>query len=329
MYQQIINLFTSIPDEAYSILAVVIFANSIILFFYQTFKLKWPDLYFSVNNMDAFFISVSFKRYIFFRFFPCFVINTLAVAVLIKSTSIQTAYIAGAISLFAHALITNGRAMFDLITRSKRIKIYFNYSFQILIHFFTIALLVFVGIVSGFASRLIFFRVLTPSPQGLVDNIWSALIAVILVEYLRLVYSDKSIGLDEVFDKSLKNISPELLNFIDQACVAHNANPVLVKAICIVENIQRPKWVRTFENFKARLGLTGTYGIMQVRSKKKISDKESVDIAVEEYLKDTRYTKNTEALKLHINKYNSSEKYKDLVIRVMYFIDPNSADYHG
>ncbi len=253
----------------------------------------------------------------------------LSVAVLTKSSSIQIAYTAGAISLLLHGLLTNGRAIYDLIRKSQRIKIYFNYSFQILIHFFTIAALVGLGIVSGLASRFTLFRVLTPSLQGLVDNIWSALIAVILVEYLRLVYSNKSIGIDEVFDRSLKNINPELLNHVDKVCSTNNANSVLVKAICIVENIQRPKWIRTIENIKARFRLTGTYGIMQVRSNKKISDAGSVDIAVKEYLKDTRYVKSTEIFKSYINRYNSSEKYKDLVVRAMYFIDPNSAGYPG
>lgn len=302
MYQQIINLFTSIPNEFYSVVAVVVFANTIILLFYQTFKMKWPDLYYSVSNMDAFFISVSFKRYISFRFLPCFLINTLAVAVLTKDSSIQTSYIAGASSLFVHALLTNGRAFYDLIIRSKRIKIYFNYSFQLLIHLFTITLLLLVGIISGLASHLTFFKLLTPSPQGLVDNIWSALITVILVEYLRMLYSDKSIGLDEIFNKSLKIIHPTLLSHIDQACLTYSANPILAKAICIVENIQRPKWIRTVENLKAIFRLTGTYGIMQVRSNKRISDTESIDIAVKDYLKDTRYIRSTELLKSYINR---------------------------
>ena len=308
MYQQLINILTSIPNEFYSIVAVVFFANSTISIFYKTFKLKWPDLYFSVNNMDAFFISVSFKRYIFFRFIPCLLINTLTIAVLTKNSSIQISYIAGAISLLVHAFLTNGRAIYDLLSKSKRIKIYFNYSFQLLIHLFTTVFLIFIGILSGLFSRLAFFRALSPSPQGLVDNIWSALITVILIEYLRLIYSDRSNVLDEVFNRSIKNISPNLLNHIDRTCPANNANPILTKAICIVENIQRPKWIRSVENIKASIGLAGTYGIMQVRSNKRISDIESVNIAVKDYLSDTRHIKSTESLKSFIGKYNSSEE---------------------
>jgi hypothetical protein len=329
MFTIIQSLVSYTPNELFTIFTGVVVSNVFIVLFYKTFKLKWPDLYFSVNNMDAFFISVSFQRYLFFRFFPCFLINTLVITVITKTYPLHIAYTAGAFSLFIHGFLTNGIAIYRIIKKSKRIKIYFNYSFQLFLHLITMILLTLLGIASGFASRQAIFIALTPSPQGLVDNIWSALITVILVEYLRLIYTEKSIKLDEVFNKSLKSISPDILNLIDKYCISNNANAVLAKAICIVENIQRPKWIRMIENIKAILGLHGTYGIMQVKTNKFISDEESVRLAIATHLQESNIVRTTDMLRYYINKYNSSEEYKDLVIRAMYFIDPNSADYPG
>lgn len=274
-----------------------------------------------------FFISVSFKRYIFFRFLPCFLINTLVIAVLTKDYPINLSYSTGAISLFIQSLATDGMAIYDLLTKSKRVKIYFNFSFQVVIHLITIILLVGIGVASGYASKLSFFRALTPSPQGLIDNIWSALIAVLLVEYLRLAYSGSNIGIQEIFIRSQKSIGANILNYIRDKSIEQNANPILVQAICIVENIQRPKWIRVFEDIKSWLRLVGTYGIMQVKSNHPISDKESIDIALREHLKNTLKIKNIDNLKKHIEIYNSSEEYKELVIQAMFYLDPYSTEY--
>jgi hypothetical protein len=54
-----------------------------------------------------------------------------------------------------------------------------------------------------------------------------------------------------------------------------------VKAIMVVENLQRPLWFRRLESFKGRVFPSGTYGIMQVESARPVSDEESIKIAVE------------------------------------------------
>jgi len=53
----------------------------------------------------------------------------------------------------------------------------------------------------------------------------------------------------------------------------------------VTENLQRPPWFRSIENLKARVGLGGTYGIMQVRANHLITDRESIIIACEGHLR--------------------------------------------
>jgi hypothetical protein len=50
----------------------------------------------------------------------------------------------------------------------------------------------------------------------------------------------------------------------------------LTYSIIIHENYNRPKIARIFENFASLFKRAGTYGIMQVKSNKKLSDSESI-----------------------------------------------------
>lgn len=307
----------------------IILTNLLTFLFYNAFKLKWPDLYFSVNDMAVFFISVSFKRYIAFRFLPVFIIFTLILGIFAKGLNINTVTIFGLLSMTIYASLTDGRAIFDLLTRSKRIKIYFNFSFQVLLHVITFVSLLGVGLVAGLAANSTLVAKITPTMQGLVDNIWSAVLAVIIIEYLRILYSEKGVSVEEMFKRSLNSIDPKILNHIDKMCHEKGANLILVKAISIVENIQRPKWIRKFEFIPATLHLTGTYGIMQVRANKRISDIDSVTIAVDKYFSNTENLRDNESLSSKIREYNPSKEYEDLVMRAMYYLDPNSAEYPG
>lgn len=315
--------------DPYLAIAAIIAINLIIFLFYHAFKLKWPDLYFSVNNMAAFFVTVSFKRYLVFRFAPVFLFSTIILGILMKDQTVNLSINLGVISLFIHALLSNGRAILELLTNSKRIKVYFNFGYQIVIHLITFISLIFLGFFSGLVAKSAFIVSITPSIQGIADNIWSALLTVLIIEYLQTIYKEKGIDIDQVFENSLTKIDPKILKHIDELSQALNANPVLVKAICLVESIQRPKWIRNVENIKAFLRLTGTYGIMQVRVNKPISDNESVKMAIEKYFSNSKGIRDQQSLLDLIKKYNSSKSYADLVFRAMYYIDPNSAEYPG
>lgn len=312
-----------------TILSIVTITNTLILIFYEAFKLKWPELYFSISDKAALFVSVSPKRYIVFRLLPTFVVITFIAGVFVKSGNYSLAMYSGLFSGLFYSLLTSGRAIVDLVTNSSKIKTYFNKAFQILLHLVSIALLIITGLVAGVISNTALINSLTPTVQGLVDNIWSSLIAVLLIVYLEKIYSSDVPDIEDIFKKSIKNIEPRILTTIDSVSKKHNAKAILVKAICLVENIQRPKWVRNIENLKAKLKIEGTYGIMQVSNNHYISDIESIEIAVEKWFKYTSPITANESIKNYISKYNADTRYVDLVLQAMYFLDPNSMNYPG
>lgn len=233
------------------------------------------------------------------------------------------------ISAIVYGLSTDGKAIYGILTRSSTIKTYFNSWFQIVLHIITILIFLFVGYISGLAAKTYLIRMITPSIQGLADNLWSSLLVVLLAFYLKEIYSQEGLSEDILFRKSMENINPNILNAIDTYSSKDNANPILVKAICVAENLQRPKWVRRIESILGIFKTEGTYGIMQVKSKKQLTDIESVSISINKFFKNTKGLTDVEKLTGIIINYNNDNRYVDIVLKIMTFLDYTSVGYRG
>lgn len=308
-------------------LYVIILTNILAWIFYSTFKLGWPDIYFSTNEKVALFVSTTSKRYLSFRIFPLLIIILFSVSVLMKEKPVHQLLNAGVLSGAVYSLSTDGLAIMKLILNNSSIKIFFNRSSQILLHIATIISFSFIGLVAGYISSFKASQNLTPTPQGLVDNVWSAILVAIGVVYITYIFKPKDMEIEQIFKKSRENIDKSILEEIKSKSKLYNANPLLVEAICIIENIQRPKWLRKFESTLGKIKQNGSYGIMQITTKKPMSDVESVDRSIQEFHRGTTYLINYKDLYEHIKKYNNSNEYIDLVIKAMEYLDSGSVKY--
>lgn len=288
--------------------------------------MKWPELYFSISDKTALYVSVSWKRYALFRFLPVFVSLSLFAGIFLKEYSQMPIIYATLASVIVYASFTDGLAIIRILTRSSDIKTYFNSWYQILLHLVTILLLVAVSVIAGLVSSTTFISTITPTPQGLSDNVWSSLIVVIIAFYLKEILSGEGPAEDTIFKKSQEGINPKVMRVIEEESIKEKANIILVKAICIAENLQRPKWIRNLENITHLLRKEGTYGIMQVKSKKPVSDVESVKLAINKYFKNTENINNADILRRYIRRYNDDERYIEVVFKIMYFLDYSSVD---
>lgn len=319
--------FPIIDDLILNIVGVVVLSYVILNLFYKVFELKWPELYFSINDKTALFVSVSWQRYVVFRFVPFFITTTFSAGTFMRNYDNAEIIQATLASAVAYGLLTDGRAIYNILTRSSGIKTYFNAWFQVLLHIITLVLFLFVGYISGLVAKTYFIKAITPSVQGLIDNLWSSLLVVLLAFYLKDIYSQEGLSEDVIFRRSLENISPKVLSLIDVYSSKENANPILMNAICIAENLQRPPWVRKIESVLSVLKTEGTYGIMQVKSKKHLSDIESVPIAISQFFKDSAGITDVDRLRQIIANYNKDGGYIDIVLKIMSFLDYPSVEY--
>ncbi len=314
-------LFSYLPTvpSVYLLAFVSIF---LIHIFYRYIENKWPEVYFSTSDKMSVFIALSPVRFVIFRFFPI-VLTTTFVLAIIKDDyfTVRNRVVIGFLIGFVHAFRTDLIAIFKVLKNSKSIKLYANKWSQIIVHVFSTFLVVSLSIFAGYFSSLKSFQKMTPTWQGVVDNLWSSIITAGFIFGFYHLYStlgskiSSSISSIDIYAASRKNISSMIFQEISRQSKIHNANENLAMAICIVENLQRPSWVRFLEKVKSFFLPRGTYGIMQVSSSGYISDKESVAIAIRDYLKDTK-DEALDDLQDVVKKYNSDDRYVDMVLEV-------------
>lgn len=290
---------------------------------YKYFKVKWPEDYFGPNDKDSIFLSAKPMHYVVFRLFP-----VLCTIVLIQGTIYKAGYktinsiLLGAITAFIYSVSTDGNAFIDLIKGNKNIQIYVNRIFQSMLHIVLIIALTITGSIAGFLITINQIQLFLPQLNNLLDNVWAAFITVIMFYIVRsIINKPKKISITQVINRS-SDIGLKFISYIEKYSKQHNADPLLVKSVCIAENIERPKWFRNLEYALSFIKKKGSYGIMQVTSDHPISDEESIKIAIEKYFKNSaNFNLLTDKLLL-VKKYNDNENYIRLIEEIYRFINP-------
>lgn len=311
---------SELTGKTISLLAI--FCSNFFLFLiYRYYEYKWPEQYFGPENKANIFLSIKPYYYFVFRIMPILVTILLINGTLFKlSGNTLDSVLIGGVSALVFALRNDGKAIYDLVTHSQKIKVYRNKYFQLAAHFITILLLFCAGLTAGFlATNNFILDWFIPDLKALRDNVYASFIAVVLSFALyKIIKKPNEISLDSVIEKSIKNIDRNIYSLIEIESKKYNANQILVKAICISENIERPRWIRKIENVMSMFKKNGTYGIMQVSSNKRISDQESIKIAVPKFFANTD-SPNID-IEHVIRAYNPQDDYVSLVVEVYKFI---------
>lgn len=292
--------------------------------FYRFFESKWPEHYFSPDDNVSIFISLSPIGYLIFRFLPISIIFALVFSVS-KSLSLEDRIALGFVSGFLHGIFTNGLSLLKIVTRDNTVKIYFNKLLQIGSNIFTFVIVVLAGAAGGYLSSFALIQGLSPTYQGVIDNLWSSFVAIaIFFSLQKTVSMVKKKPTTDIYGRSYESISADLIQYVREISDRYNADEKFVTAICVVENLQRPKWFREFEKvawfFFRR---PGTYGIVQAQNNKYLSDKESIEVAVSRELKDTK-GKDLSMLHDVALQYNGDPKYADIVMEAYSYLNPPS-----
>ncbi|MCL4199713.1 hypothetical protein KJZ67_00030 [Patescibacteria group bacterium] len=296
---------------------------------YEYYKIIWPLQYFGPEDKANIFISSSPIRYLSFRLLPTFTAVLLTHSAFFKASlvdenplHIASPIFLGFVTMLFYTIHTDGRVLLKLMMKSPDVEIYLNKITQAFIHLIIIGSLIGTGIFAGYLAMNPIVLRFTPDLYGLMDNIWAAFITIILFyEAKKFINRPKEIDFDIMIKRSASSISPSIIALIEEASIKNNADVILVKAICIAENIQRAKWVRRLESMIGIVKPVGTYGIMQVHSKKPISDEESVKQAITNFFVGTANMDFQGKMK-SVESYNRNQKYLYLVEAIYNFISP-------
>lgn len=247
--------------------------------FFRAVRTSWPQSYFAVTDITTQILTASLWRYLVFRTVPVLAVTFFAAASLRRAGSHDVAA-PFAIALL-HGVATNGQAAWTTVRFGRRA---LGFWLSMIQHVAAIAISPVIGMVGIWLARRDWAPGLVPTPEELSGTLWTAVVAAVLGAYIMRISGRPAYDFRSTAARGRRSISDALWNEAMMIALTHGADPRLVQAIMVTENLQRPPWFRRIENIKARLGLGGTYGIMQVRANRVISDRESIILACEGHL---------------------------------------------
>jgi hypothetical protein len=128
---------------------------------------------------------------------------------------------------------------------------------------------------------------LVPPPAEMMAALWTGLFASAIAVAAIRTMTVEPIDTSALLARSETEIPRELFEYAQELSAKHDADYVLVRAVMLTENLQRPPWLRSVERFKGRFFRRGTYGIMQVSADRPLSDRESIEVAVRNHFAGT------------------------------------------
>lgn len=275
--------------------------------FYATVRSHWPESYFAGSDSLAVWISSAPGRYLLFQFAPVFAACTFAAVSLER---LGHSGVQGSVGIgVGHAARTFLRA-FPRRRRGPSTPT----SVRLLRGLAALGVLATSSLAALTAD---FLAPAVPPVAELSATLWTGLLAAVVGAFLIERTDTGGVSEYSMIEHSRKRIPDKLWHLAHQLAQQHGADVKLVRAVMLVENLQRPEWFRRIERLKGRLFRSGTYGIMQVASAKPLSDEISLERAVRErfagvvvqggdgYLDDA-------AFGVFLRGYNRSRAFKEL-----------------
>lgn len=241
---------------------------------YKILRLRWPTVYVSLSDTFGLRISQSLPRVLAFRIVPVVVV-TWAVGVTTERLGGFNAF-AIAAGVLAHLITTNLKAIFLSLRGQERV----NYTSY---HLAVVALVA-VATLIGYTLTVIAPE-LVPGPEVFLEDLWLALlISIVGGGFLLLVgglqAEQNSFGPHYFQERAVRDVGMEAFDFAFREAILLGRDPFLVRALLIVEILQRPRWLRNVESWTWWMRREGTYGVMQMRSRRPVSDYASISAGV-------------------------------------------------
>ncbi len=266
-------------------------------------------------------------NYFLFRTLPVAVIVLLVVSIEQRYFEVDQpwfyAFVAAIVSLLS-------RDIWGIFKKRKFIS-------ERLIHITNVLLVICTGTFIGLMGNWFNLSIIAPSSiANLLDNLWSSMIVAMLVLfYFRVtnMSSSHNVAEDEnntaftnYVVRALGEIYDNYHESIDLFCRDESCNKLLLYSILVYEDMNRPRVIRKIENaIVTFLKCELTVGIAQVKSKKPLTDVESIKIAARilRSTNDCDMYDNAE-IKRVVGVYNSGKVYAQTIVEIMNIIRQDS-----
>lgn len=293
-----------------TVLGVVI-GTGILFAFYLTVRTKWPVNYAGLRQDFGVVVSRGLVRYLVFALAPPYIV-ALLVSTTVSREGGHAMICAIGIGV-THVARTQVLLIANLLRQRRRERS----NPTIIYAAVTTISVILVSWLGGLGPGPAQFVV--PPLEEFFNAFWTtALVIVLAIAIARSM--DNSTNISGLIQRSERELG-DLPFLARQAAVDNDADPWLVEAILLTENLQRPRWFRILERLKGIIWRPGTYGPMQVWAPQPITDLESINIAIRKHLSGVRvkhgkYGPNNRSLRKALRRYNPNPSFVDLAQQI-------------
>lgn len=243
--------------------------------FFRAVESHWPATYLALSSGVDYAISRHLIRYLSFRLLPVVTVCVF-VAVTLTRSGLPPVFPILAVGL-AHASLTSGRAFVAQLRSRLRRQRPLLLLVHLVVSFAVVAAAIGGLLVSPFLASYI------PPLEQVSSDLWTGLIAGIVGAYAVRVTGPRHVDSAKAFSDSRASIPDGLWGEVPSIAEEAEADPVLIQAVMLVENIQRPSWIRQLERKAATwFQKPATLGILQVRADPTETDEEILVRAINE-----------------------------------------------
>ncbi|MGH9890568.1 MAG: hypothetical protein ACREA0_00995 [bacterium] len=306
----------------------VVLGAAFLYAFFRAIQLNWPESYFGVGELAAYAISASPVRYTLFRFGPVY--GTALFAGVATDRVGTDGFVTATGVGVLHALLTSGWGLLQAVRWPAEIR---RRRRPILV----VRVVVLLGVVGVSAlagvSRGVFAAIVPPISE-ISATLWTGIIAGVLGAFVVRVSRGHPVHEHEMVERARQEIPRRLWLMAARVALERGADVDLVRAVMIVEHLQRPAWFRRAERLKGRFQPRGSYGIMQIQADRPLTDEESIERAVTERLAGVRIRNehgwvDDDALAAFARSYNPSSDYRTLLDTAYGLIRQTSSGYRS
>jgi hypothetical protein len=240
---------------------------------YKGFEFQWPSQYLSLANTYSLNIVSRSYRLFLFRFVPVFVVGVAVWSTTNKLT--ELGWFAIVVMGVTNVLSTNVLALVRSF-ESGRFNLGVNYASYHLTAIGVVGLSCLSSIIAG-----PLLAPLVPDPKDFLNALWTGVFVAVAG-----AFAMRAAGLggpqddyeeDYFIARAYRDVGIDFFDTLFSRAQEIGADPLLAKAVAIVEILQRPKWVRDVERAFGRLvPASRTYGAMQIKSSEPLTDLESL-----------------------------------------------------
>ena len=277
---------------------------------YGRIQSEWPASYFSLTDYWSYVKALVPSRYLLFRFGPVVLVSIFSARQLDALN--WPAWPFAVVAIVAHTGATSLRAAWRIIRFWRADE---RSAPLLLLHLVTAtAIAACLAAAAQVGGELAF---LVPDLESIRNEIWAALLGSMLTfAFIRSTRAPQR-TLADIVQTQRRRIGPELLDYARRCASEQGLDPDLVETVLLVESIQRPGWFRRMEWAKGLLLRRGSYGIMQVKTQRPVSDRESIDIALDVHRAVFQWAPQPESggyvpVSTQLHGYNSSPAFLEL-----------------